>query len=276
MKRFLCLLFLLSLASCGISHEIAAMPTSTIPIGAASDPLNVIMQLDEPIPEADVAEETGEPVPEPEPTAPLIYLTFDDGPGKYTETILATLAEYDVKATFFVVGVYVDYFPSRLQAVADAGHAIGCHSMTHAYRNIYETSETIAADLSTWEASVEKALGYIPDEKLYRFPGGSNCTAIADLAPLHQTVTDRGYRCFDWSFANNDRWLVDKPEDMELSEFMKQSVINTLARCSDTRIMLMHDTSGDTAEMLGWIIEYLRGEGYEFATLEEYDGEFIF
>ena len=87
----------------------------------------------------------------PEQNSKLVYLTFDDGPGKYTEQVLEILDEYDVTATFFMVGEYIGRRPERVQAVYEAGHLIGCHSTKHAYKEIYQNKDTITADIEEWE-----------------------------------------------------------------------------------------------------------------------------
>ncbi len=215
---------------------------------------------------------------EPIPEKGYVYITFDDGPGRYTERVLEILANYDVKATFFLVGSYIEKYPEYAKAIYDAGHDIGCHSATHAYRDIYASGDTMTADILAWERIVEAAIGCVPEERLYRYPGGSNCTAIEEgiFPELHLAQTSLGYRAFDWNCANNDRWLVDKGEDQSMDDFLKESVINSLARCRGTQIMLLHETSHDTVDMLEWLIEYLYSEGYGIAPLSKFDGEYLF
>ncbi len=215
---------------------------------------------------------------EPVPEKGYVYITFDDGPCRYTERVLEILAKYDVKATFFLVGSNIEKYPEYAKAIYDAGHDIGCHSATHAYRDIYASGDTMTADILEWERIVEDAIGCVPEERIYRYPGGSNCTAIEEgmFHELHSAQTALGYRAFDWSCANNDKWQVDKGEDQSLDDFLKESVINSLVRCRGTQIMLLHETSRDTVDMLEWLIEYLISEGYGIAPLSQFDGEYLF
>lgn len=207
-----------------------------------------------------------------------IYLTFDDGPGKYTEEILSVLDEYGVKATFFIVGQFADYYPERVRAIYEGGHAIGCHSATHDYHAVYKDADSIGSDIEAWEKTVSEALGFVPCERLYRYPGGSNCSALPEqrFAELHAEVSARGYRAFDWNCANNDKWLAGKEADQELGDYFKESVKSSLKLCRGEKIMLLHETVFETAEMLPWLIEYLKGEGYGFALLSDFDGEYLF
>ncbi len=207
-----------------------------------------------------------------------IYLTFDDGPGKYTERVLEILSEYDVKATFFMVGRYMRNNPDKVKAVCDSENIIGCHSVTHDYRAIYENAESITADIEEWEDIFLEVTGEEVAERLYRFPGGSTCSAIEEdgFFELHEAVTELGYRSFDWTCANNDLWLGDKSEDEPMEEYMKRSLMESLKRGGQPKILLLHESVEGTVEMLPWIIEYICDEGYEFAPLTEYDGEYLF
>lgn len=232
--------------------------------------------------------ESSEIIPETTEAAPasaqvtdnknLIYLTFDDGPGKYTERVLEILSEYDVPATFFMVGRFMRNNSDKVRAVHDAGHLIGCHSVMHDYRAIYENADSITADIEEWEDIFLEITGEEVTERLYRFPGGSTCSAIEEdgFFELHEAVTGLGYRSFDWTCANNDLWLGDKGEDEPMEEYMKRSLMESLKRGGQPKILLLHESVEGTVEMLPWIIEYIRDEGYEFAPLAEYGGEYLF
>ncbi|MBQ8248466.1 MAG: polysaccharide deacetylase family protein [Clostridia bacterium] len=207
-----------------------------------------------------------------------IYLTFDDGPGKYTERVLEILSEYDVPATFFMVGRYMRNNPDKVKAVYDSKQLIGCHSVTHDYRAIYKDAESITADIQEWESIFFEIIGEEVTARLYRFPGGSTCSAIEEDAffELHEAVTELGYRSFDWTCANNDLWLGGKSEEQSMEEYMKQSLMSSLKRGGQPKILLLHESVEGTVEMLPWIIEYIRDEGYEFASLADFDGEYLF
>ena len=81
-----------------------------------------------------------------------IYLTFDDGPHHTnTESILDTLDEYGIKATFFTVGSYAARYPEILRETYERGHKIGCHSYTHNYSYIYRSADNMMAEVELWE-----------------------------------------------------------------------------------------------------------------------------
>lgn len=208
----------------------------------------------------------------------IIYMTFDDGPGKYTNTVLEILAEYDIKATFFLVGSYIEKYPDSVRAIADAGHTIGCHSMSHNYTEIYASPKAISADIELWERAVYEALGYIPGERLYRFPGGSTCTAIKEgtFVDLLGAVKDMGYTVYDWSCANNDAWYVNMREGQTKEEFFMESLQISLKLSGSVRILLLHESVQESVGILREMIEYLLDEGYAFMPLDYYKYDYIF
>ena len=77
----------------------------------------------------------------------IIYLTFDDGPSANTEALLDVLAEYGVKATFFITGQYEGDKEGLLQEIDAEGHTLGLHTYYHMYDEIYSYSEAFFDDL---------------------------------------------------------------------------------------------------------------------------------
>ena len=211
-----------------------------------------------------------------------IYLTFDDGPHPNTDKVLQILEEYDVPATFFTLGMYVSVYPERTKAIADAGHLLACHSYSHNYETLYASGESVLAEIRAWEEAVAAAGAEVPENVCFRFPGGSTTYYMDDerYEEIFWKITDAGYRAFDWTFANNDRYLNHKTEDQTLLEYLQESVITTLdnVELSPTwpKIMLMHDTADETVESLAWTLAYLIGEGYTFGTLDELGGYWVF
>ncbi|HCW79942.1 MAG TPA: hypothetical protein DG942_02410, partial [Ruminococcaceae bacterium] len=85
----------------------------------------------------------------------VIYLTFDDGPSTLTVPLLNVLDKYHVKATFFVVGVNDKDEVSDLKEIARRGHAIGVHSYTHDYRQIYASPEAFFSDFDKMHSLIK-------------------------------------------------------------------------------------------------------------------------
>ena len=76
-----------------------------------------------------------------------VYLTFDDGPSIYTDEILDILAEYDVKATFFVIGKTDDVSVAAYKRIVDEGHTLGMHSYSHRYSQVYASKDAFIDEI---------------------------------------------------------------------------------------------------------------------------------
>ena len=207
----------------------------------------------------------------------VAYLTFDDGPNKKNiASILDTLDEYGVKATFFTVGYLVDAYPQLVADCYERGHAIGCHSYDHDYARIQKEGG-LEAEISEWETAINNALGEVPDEKLFRFPGGSTKKSALDLKGK---LDELGYKGYDWNCLNNDSMLKKCPADMTKEDWLKKNFTDTYKYGSSLKnaplIILLHETYAETADMLGWIIEFLQDEGYSFGTLDELDSSWYY
>ena len=100
-----------------------------------------------------------------------VYLTFDDGPSKNTTQILDILDEYNIKATFFVVGKTDNYSKDIYRRIVDEGHSLGLHSYSHRYEIIYESLDNFQYDLYKLQEFLYDVTNY--KANIYRFPGGS-------------------------------------------------------------------------------------------------------
>ena len=100
----------------------------------------------------------------------LIALTFDDGPHPtQTVDILKILKEYDVKATFFMIGINVERYPEIAKLVSEEGHEIGNHTYNHVIKSKQEASE-LENELVTAHNVIESICDF--DTRLFRSPGG--------------------------------------------------------------------------------------------------------
>ena len=203
------------------------------------------------------------------------YLSFDDGPNpKYTEQILDILKEYDIKATFFMLGKYMEKYPEIAQRVKEEGHAVGCHSYDHNYTYLYSSKENTLADLAKWEKAAKAVFGEVPADRLYRFPGGS-LTAGKLRGTLKEAIGYEGYRGFDWNALNNDSQSRLRPAGTTVEEYLKDSFLSTTAysfrKETAPKIFLFHETYQETVDMLPWMIEYLQEKGCTFSTLDQLD-----
>ena len=179
------------------------------------------------------------------PTEKRVFLTFDDGPSATTETILDTLAEKQVKASFFVIAAENNekYLP-LVQRIQEEGHTIALHSASHDYSDIYSSTAAYWQDI---DLLLEKLSPYLTAQPSWlRFPGGSTNTVSRKyggsglMEKLVAQAAEKGYQVLD-------------------------------SRGKTTCVVLMHDTNAtpNTAKALPDIIDWYAAEGYRFCTLSE-------
>lgn len=223
--------------------------SSSVPPDSTSEPTGEYAALYEdmyvPVPPEYVREEN------------VIYLTFDDGPSKHTYSILRYLREANVKATFFVVPDRSEECAATLRAIADDGHAIGVHSATHVYNDIYASVEAFLDDFyEAWDI-IREATGI--STEVFRFPGGSNNDFNVDTRDaIIAEMSRRGFRFFDW---NVDSYDVTGATWTQMYNSIPKEV-----RGNYRSIVLMHDsaTTPNTVLVLEDVIKVLKNEGYKF------------
>lgn len=206
------------------------------------------------------------PVTRPDPVIPngrTIYLTFDDGPSKYTEKLLNVLKKYDVKATFFVVGNARQY-PEILKRMANEGHSVGIHSVSHDYQKIYASEKAFFADLTSMQSIIEDLTGI--KTYLMRFPGGSS-NMVSSFNPgimtrLTQKVEEAGFTYFDWNVSSGDAGQTTNTSKVY------QNVINGVDG-NKVSIVLQHDIKGFSVDAVEKIIQWGLANGYTFRALDE-------
>ena len=183
--------------------------------------------------------------------AKTVALTFDDGPGPYTPQILNILAQYNVKATFFMIGSMIDQHPEIARMVSLDGHAIGNHTMTH--RNLATLGPSdMAYQITEGAKTIRWATGV--DTTTFRPPGGRYTPATL------QYLNQHGYKLYMWSVDPRD-W------DNASAEQIQQHVLN---HATNGSVILLHDGGGnrkETVKALPGIISGLQKKGYTFVTL---------
>ena len=126
----------------------------------------------------------------------LVALTFDDGPsGRYTRKLLDGLEERDAKATFFLCGYWVDKYPEEVKKIAEAGHDLGNHSMTHPHMSQI-SSEQIAKELQECHQRVKDLTGI--EMNLFRPPFGEYDNHVIETAKA------QGYDTIQWDIETHD------------------------------------------------------------------------
>ena len=193
----------------------------------------------------------------------IIYLTFDDGPGKYTQGLLDVLDKYNVKATFFVTNTHPDY-QNMIAEEAKRGHTVAIHSASHKYNQIYTSEQAFFDDLEQMNSIIKAQTGN--DASIIRFPGGSSNTVSKDYCPgimtqLVNDVTARGLLYCDWNVSSGD--ANSKPIS---TEQVVQNVISGV-QSHNVSVVLQHDIKEFSVNAVEQIIQWGQANGYTFLPL---------
>jgi peptidoglycan-N-acetylmuramic acid deacetylase len=186
----------------------------------------------------------------------VIALTFDAGyENGNTPAILDALKKHGVSATFFVVGNFVKENPDLIKRMAEEGHTVGNHTMTHPDMSKISTLEDFQAELEGVEEMYREITG-TEMSKFYRPPQGIYNTQNLAMAK------ELGYQTFFWSLAYVDWYQDDQPTDEEAYEKL-------LGRIHPGAIVLLHSTSSTNARILDELLSRWEEMGYRFQTLEQ-------
>ncbi len=194
----------------------------------------------------------------------VVYLTFDDGPSQRTLEILDILDKYDIKATFFMSGGKSDETAEIMREVAQRGHTLAVHSLSHKYDEVYESVESWLEDFNNTYMSIYDATGVRP--QLYRFPGGSvNNYNSHIVEQIIAECTRRGFVYHDWNVSGEDA-----TKSATWSSIYDNVVSGTLNSSSSRAIVLLHDNKdkSNTVNTLDDIIHELRDNDYTFEALD--------
>lgn len=197
-----------------------------------------------------------------------VALTFDAEhpdrphcPGWVAGEILEILRRFEVRATFFLQGRWVEAYPHLAREIAQDGHRIGSHSFYHVRMNLL-SDEGIAADLQEAARIIERVTG-VDSRPWFRCPWGE-CAGDARLTRL---LSEFGYRHVGWD-VELDEWEVARtPREVE-----EAAVRGVLAR-GEGAIVLLHTWPASVPSALPGIIERLRAAGAKFATIDRLPDE---
>lgn len=180
-------------------------------------------------------------------TKPVIALTFDDGPSKYTKDIVELLKNYDCNATFFVLGNKVSIYKDTLKNSITLGNEIGNHTYNHKWLSRLDIDD-IKQQIDKTQNIIKEELNYTP--VLLRPTYGSLNKKIKNNTDLEIVL---------WSVDTLD-WKIKSS---------KKIAERALTKIKDGSIILMHDTHERTYEALKIMIPKLLEDGYQFVTVSE-------
>ncbi len=179
----------------------------------------------------------------------IISISFDAAWGNEdTDDLIDILGKYNVKATFFVVGEWVDKYPESVKALSDAGHEIMNHSNTHPHMTKL-SEEKMQQELIECNKKIENITGIKPI--LFRAPYGDyNDTVI-------QTMRENGCYTIQWDVDSLD-W-----KDLSASEITKR----VTSKVRPGSIVLFHNAAKHTPEALPSILEKLQTDGFSIVPI---------
>lgn len=176
----------------------------------------------------------------------VLYLTFDDGPiEEITPWVLATLNEYNAKATFFCIGKNVEKNKAIYQSILLNEHAIGNHTQSHGngWNTLYDE---YLSDVSKCDALVKS--------NLFRPPYGK-------LKPLQLRALKKKYKIIMWSFLTGD--YLKKLDTQKVFEEMKNKIVSG-------DIIVFHDSIKAERNMkylLPKVLDYFSQQGFHFKAI---------
>jgi len=180
-----------------------------------------------------------------------VALTFDDGPGPYTDRLLQILQDNDAKATFFLIGNKVASNPEGAKRIADAGMEIGSHTWEHPNMTTI-TPEDVPAQFSKAGDAIESATGLRP--KLVRTAGG----VISDQVLAE--AKKQGLADINWDVIPFD-WINDS--NIAATRYMLMTQIKPGS------VVLFHDTYSSTVDLVYQFIPVLKANGYHLVTVSQ-------
>jgi peptidoglycan/xylan/chitin deacetylase (PgdA/CDA1 family) len=193
------------------------------------------------------------------PGSRLLALTYDDGPNDpYTWRMMEVLERHGVKATFFLIGQYVQQTPEIARALVAAGHAIGSHTWSHP-NLIFAPATEVRRQLAQTRQAIFDATGV--ETKIFRPPfGGRRTATLRTVRAFGLQSVMWNVTCYDWKAKSADEIVAHAERQIRGGD-----------------VILLHDGShvrmganrSRSVEASDRILRRYRGEGFEFVTIPE-------
>lgn len=182
----------------------------------------------------------------------IVALTFDDGPSESVKEILSILKQYNVKATFFLIGNEIEKYPDEAKNIVKAGHQVGNHTYSH-QRMVFKSPAYIKKEIDKTDQLIKEA-GY-KEEIVFRPPNGKKLIGLPYY--LHKikkkTIT----------------WNLEPDTYYDSAEEKIDYVLKSIKPGSILLMHPMYDRSGSELQAIEGIIKELKKEGYSFVTVNE-------
>nr|WP_275585092.1 polysaccharide deacetylase family protein [Peribacillus deserti] len=185
-----------------------------------------------------------------------IYLTFDDGPGPYMDSILNTLKTKKAKATFFMIEPHMKKYSSQVKRSVKEGHYPALHSVSHDKHKLYGgNTSAIGLEMETARKTLLRITGV--SSRLTRVPYGSKPYMTA---PYRNSLAVRGFKMWDWNVDTED-WKYQKTDPNRILQNCLAGIKKMKSK-KTRAVVLMHVNKG-TASVLPKLIDSLHKQGYE-------------
>ena len=181
---------------------------------------------------------------------PVVALTFDDGPTRYTDDILAVLEEYQVTATFFLIGSQLKRYSDYVTRLIPEGHSVGNHSYDHRHISVQSEADLLK-NIAKTQLLFHDLLGILPI--YYRPPYGDVNSKQELLLQKH--------------FSYLVRWSID-PKDWDQKQSNKDIIDHITTRLKPGAIIVLHERKR-TVRLLAELIEAIHLQGYQVVSLDE-------
>lgn len=176
-----------------------------------------------------------------------VALTFDDGPGRYTERLLNQLKEANVPATFYLLGQNAPIYPKTVQRMVREGHQLGNHTLSH--KSLTTLSKTqVSHEVQDSAKKIKKVAGTAPDTM--RPPYGARNKDVDSRIDVPLVLWD--VDTLDWQHRDP-----------------KKTVKIAMNEVSDGSIILMHDIHESSVKAVPNLIKKLKKKGYKLVTVNE-------
>lgn len=201
--------------------------------------------------------------PNTPPNGKIIYLSFDDGPGPYTQRLLDILDKYNVKVTFFVTNQSAKY-QNMIGEAYRRGHTIALHTYSHVFSDIYSSVSAYYADLNKISDICVAQTGVKPT--IVRFPGGTSNMISKNYCPgimtaLAASLPANGYQYCDWNIDSKDA------AGASTASAVAYNVISAIPRFQNSYV-LQHDTKSFSVDAVEEIVRWGLANGYTFAPMD--------
>ena len=180
-----------------------------------------------------------------------IALTFDDGPHEMTDKVLDLLLKYNAKATFFCIGTQIERHPDILQRIISEGHIVGNHTYSHSKSFGFFSTNEVEQEITQTNTLLENKIQ--KKSLLFRPPFGVTNPNVA------KAIARTGHYVIGWNIRSLDTVIDDETQ-----------ILNRIKkRVKPGGIILLHDTSLKTVNVLEQLLLFLQSKNYEMITVDE-------